>query len=262
MKKNINLVLQGGGIKGLAYVGALRYLEENNYTIDYISGSSVGAIIGGLISAGYDSYELESIINNISYDALASKNNITEALKKQGLHSIKKLEKYIDYLLIKKNKRLFGDFKVGNNYKIIIIATSINFKRIFVLPYDLKLLNINPDSFPVSKAIAMSASMPFFYEPYILNGYKFYDGGVSDNYPTWCFSNALALKLSNENKAIKNMKYRIFGSINNKGAINEILIDTKEFKSTDFKKGLVNKYVLYNKGYYALKNYLEKNSNL
>ena len=262
MNKSINLVLQGGGIKGLAYVGAPRYLEENNYTINYISGSSVGAIIGGLVSAGYDSYELETIINGLSYNALASKNNISDTLRKRGLHSIRKLEKYIDYLLIKKNKRLFGDFKVGNNYKIIIISTSINFKRIFVLPYDLKLLNINPDSFPVSKAIAMSASMPLFYEPYILNGYKFYDGGVSDNYPTWCFSNALALKLSNENKTIKKIKNRIFGSINNKSSIKEIFIDTKEFKSTDLKKGLVNKYVLYNKGYYALKNYLEKNNDI
>lgn len=70
LKKNINLVLQGGGIKGLAYIGALRYLEENNININYIAGSSVGAIIGSLIACGYDSYELEDIINNISINTL------------------------------------------------------------------------------------------------------------------------------------------------------------------------------------------------
>lgn len=258
IKKDINLVLQGGGIKGLAYVGALRYLEENNYNINYIAGSSVGAIIGSLICAGYDSYELEDIINKLSYKDLASKNKLRETFKNQGLHSIKDLEMYVDRLLLSKGKRVFGDFKVGNNYKIIIITTSLQFKRIFVLPYDLKMLNINPDSFPVSKAVAMSASMPFFYEPYILNGYKFYDGGVSDNYPKWCFSNALALKLSQENKTVKLIKNKIFGSIDNNNEITEVLIQTNDFKTTDFKKGLLNKYTLYNRGYLALKNYLEK----
>ena len=58
--KEINLVLQGGGVKGLAYIGALRCLEENNYVIKNIAGSSIGSVIGALIIAGYNSYELES----------------------------------------------------------------------------------------------------------------------------------------------------------------------------------------------------------
>ena len=65
--KEINLVLQGGGVKGLAYIGALRCLEENNYVIKNIAGSSIGSVIGALIIAGYNSYELESIVNSIDY---------------------------------------------------------------------------------------------------------------------------------------------------------------------------------------------------
>lgn len=258
INKNINLVLQGGGIKGLAYIGALRYLEENYYQINYVSGSSVGAIIATLISAGYDSYELEDIVNSISYKNFATRNNLKEIIKKQGIHSIKDLENYIEKLLLNKGKRTFKDFKIGNNYKIIIITTSMQFKRIFVLPYDLRLLNIDPDSFPLSKAVAMSASMPLFYEPYILNGYKFYDGGLSDNYPSWCFSKAIALKLTKENKTLSSIKEKVFGSIKNNNEITEILIDTTGFKATDFKKGMDNRYVLYNRGYLSLKNYLEK----
>lgn len=261
MNKKINLVLQGGGIKGLAYIGALRYLEEQDYQVNYISGSSVGAVIGALIAAGYDSYELEEIVNSLPISILINKNNLKESLKKKGLNSIKDLENYIDNLLIKKGKRVFSDFKIGKNYKIIIITTSLNFKRIFVLPYDLKLLNINPDSFPVAKAVAMSASMPLFYEPYNINGFSFYDGGVSDNYPTWCFSNALALKVSQEKKIITNLKNKVFGSINNPNDIKEVYINTSGYKSIDFEKGLNNKYTLYNRGYYTLKNYLEKKEN-
>ena len=66
MNKKINLILQGGGIKGLAYIGALRYLEEKNYQIEYISGTSIGAILGALVASGYNSYELENIIDNIA----------------------------------------------------------------------------------------------------------------------------------------------------------------------------------------------------
>ena len=259
INNNINLVLQGGGIKGLSYIGALRYLEENNIKIDYIAGSSVGAIIGSLIACGYDSYELEDIINNISINTLIKELSPKEKIKNKGLYSIKNLEEYLEKLLLKKNKRVFSDIKIGNNYKAIFITTSLKHKRIFVLPYDLKYLNINPDTFPIAKAVAMSASIPLFYEPYKLNNNLFIDGGISDNYPKWCFSKALALKVSEENKIIKKIKNNIFGSINNPNNIIDAYIDTNGYKSIDFLKGLKNRYDLYNRGYVSLKKYFEFN---
>ncbi len=253
MNKKINLILQGGGIKGLAYIGALRYLEEKNYQIEYISGTSIGAILGALVASGYNSYELENIIDNIPVEILLDKLTIKESIQNKGLYSLKKLEKYLENLLLNKNVRTFKDLKVGNNYKAIFITTSLKYKKIFVLPYDLKYLNINIDSFPVAKAAIMSASIPLFYEPYKLGNHYFYDGGISDNYPVWCFSKGIALKVSNENKYIKKMKNNIFGSINNPNDLIEIYINTIGYKSTDIIKGLNNKYDLYNRGYIAMK---------
>ncbi len=255
--KNINLILQGGGVKGLAYIGALRFLEENGYTIDYIAGSSVGAIIGALVACGYNSYELEDIINNIPIDIFLQKKEAKEQLKTKGIYSLEKLEKYLENLLLLKNKRTFSDIKIGNNYKTIFMATSLKNKKIFVLPYDLRLLNINPDTFPIAKAAMMSASIPLFYGAYNINNNYFYDGGVSDNYPKWCFSNAVALKIAEENKIIKSIQKKLFGSINNPSAIYEIYINTNGYHSTDFKKAFNNKYDLYNRGYYAAKNGLK-----
>lgn len=248
--KNINLVLQGGGIKGLSYIGAYRYLEENNYKINYIAGSSVGAIIGCLIACGYNSYELEEIINNLNPNIFLYKNN---NYKNFGLYSLEKVEEYLEMLLYKKNKRTFSDIKIGNNYKAIFITTSFKYKKIFVLPYDLRQLNINPDTFPIAKAAVMSACIPFFYHPYVINNNKFYDGGVSDNYPKWCFSNAIALKVGEENKIVDKLKEKIFGKINNNNQVIEININTSNYKATDFIKGFKNKYDLYNRGYYAIK---------
>lgn len=256
--KRINLILQGGGVKGLSYIGAIRYLEEEKYEFEYIAGTSVGALIGSLLAVGYDSYELENIINRVPYNIFLTKNNPQEVIKNKGLYSTLPIEKYIDNLFLKKNKRVFGDIKIGNNYKVIIIATSLNYQRIFVLPYDLKLLNINPDTFPISKAVAMSISIPFFYEPYKIGKYIFYDGGLSDNYPKWCFSKGIALKVSNDKNYFTNISKKVFGHIENKNDIKEVYINTKGFKATDFKKGFYHKYDLYNKGYYTMKHFIEE----
>ena len=255
--KEINLVLQGGGVKGLAYIGALRCFEEYNYTIKNIAGSSIGAVIGALIIAGYNSYELENIINSIDYNIFKKKNTFQEMIKTKGFFSLKHLEKYLSNLLMNKNIKYFKDIKIGNYYKAIFICTSFKYKRIFVLPYDLKLLNINPDTFPIAKAVIMSCSIPLFYESYNLNNNYFYDGGISDNFPLWCFNNAIALKVSKENKYHKILKQSVFGKIENNNQIKEIYIDTKEYKTTDFKTGFIKKYDLYKKGYISVKNCLK-----
>ena len=59
------LVLSGGGVRGAAHIGMLKALEEHNIKIDYIIGTSIGAIIGGLYSVGYSAHEIENVFNEI-----------------------------------------------------------------------------------------------------------------------------------------------------------------------------------------------------
>ncbi len=68
-KENIKvgLVLSGGGAKGLAHIGVLKILEEAGVRIDYIGGTSMGAIIGALYSSGYSANELDSIVTSFDY---------------------------------------------------------------------------------------------------------------------------------------------------------------------------------------------------
>lgn len=256
--KEINLILQGGGVKGLAYIGALRCLEENGYKVKNIAGSSIGAVIGSLIIAGYNSYELEEIINQIDYKMFMRKNSFSEFIKTKGLFSTKHLESFLNNLLLNKNIQYFKDIKVGNYYKAMFVCTSLKNKRIFVLPYDLKYLNINPDTFPIAKAVIMSCSIPLFYESYKLNHNYFFDGGISDNFPVWCFKKAIALRVSNENKIFEFIKKQIFGKINNPNNIKEIYINIKGYSATDFKKGFENKNYLYKLGYYSVNDLLNK----
>ena len=64
-RPKVGLVLSGGGAKGFAHIGVLKVLEENNIPIDYISGTSIGALIGLLYSAGYTVAEIEEIVDSL-----------------------------------------------------------------------------------------------------------------------------------------------------------------------------------------------------
>ena len=62
--QTVGLVLSGGGAKGMAHIGVIRALEENGIPIDYIAGTSMGAVIGSLYAMGYSPDEMETLISS------------------------------------------------------------------------------------------------------------------------------------------------------------------------------------------------------
>ena len=76
-RPKIGLVLSGGGAKGAAHIGVLKYLEEAGIPIDYIAGTSMGSIVGGMYALGYSSDEILDIISSVDWDRLIS-NQIEE----------------------------------------------------------------------------------------------------------------------------------------------------------------------------------------
>src|SRR5690554_1439207 len=66
----VGLVLSGGGAKGLAHIGALKVIEESGVRIDYIGGTSMGAIIGALYASGYSAKQLDSIFKGTNFEKL------------------------------------------------------------------------------------------------------------------------------------------------------------------------------------------------
>ena len=69
-RPKVGLVLSGGGAKGYAHIGALKVIEEAGVKIDYIGGTSIGAIIGALYASGYSADELEKIMYSLDLNAL------------------------------------------------------------------------------------------------------------------------------------------------------------------------------------------------
>src|SRR3954471_11720780 len=69
-RPKIGLVLSGGGAKGFAHIGVLKVLEEAGIKIDYIGGTSMGSIIGGLYASGYNASQIDSIFKRTNFDEL------------------------------------------------------------------------------------------------------------------------------------------------------------------------------------------------
>lgn len=69
-KPKIGLVLSGGGAKGFAHIGVLKVIEQAGVKIDYIGGTSMGSVIGGLYASGYNAHQIDSLFQKVNFDEL------------------------------------------------------------------------------------------------------------------------------------------------------------------------------------------------
>ena len=103
VRKKVGLVLGGGGAKGAAEVGVLKVLEEADIPIDYIVGTRIGGIVGGLDSIGYDAADIDSLFRNQNWLFLLSdqaKRESESFLKK------KKKERYMIHLPLSRERKV------------------------------------------------------------------------------------------------------------------------------------------------------------
>lgn len=200
-------MFEGGGVRGIGHVGAACVFEQKGYEFINLAGSSAGAIVASLLAAGYKCDEIRREMNVVNYmkfkqesllDRLGTVGKMVSILYHYGIYSADYFEDWLNDLLIKKGKVTFGDIKTDNHpcqdmpYRLQITASDLTDRKLLILPDDLKEFCIDPDSFPIAKAVRMSMSIPIFYEPYRLadcNGKDHYivDGGLLSNYPIWIF---------------------------------------------------------------------------
>ncbi|SHE46149.1 NTE family protein [Seinonella peptonophila] len=195
-----DLVVEGGGVKVIGLVGALLVAEKKGFTWKRVAGTSAGSIVTTLLAAGFRADELYKLLLEFDMSQLIHKSPIQRipyigsALKvwlSKGLHSASPLEAWIDSLLARKGVRTFAD--LNHEMEINIIASDITTGNLMVLPRDLPRYGYDPANFSVAKAVRMSCSIPFFFEPTkILNRETtkecyVVDGAVLSNFPVWIF---------------------------------------------------------------------------
>lgn len=263
---NINIAFESGGIRGLAYLGVIKYLEERGYRIFKASGCSVGAIFAGLVIAGYNYQEIEQLIEQLEVNEIVEVNNFKEGIRGKGINNISKLEEKLAVILANKNIKTFQDLKYGDDYLLKIVVTDNKKKEAIILPNDLIKYKINPDTFKISKAIAMSCSIPLVYSHYKLGENIFVDGGATYRFPLELVCDGkrpvLGVKFSRKNNVVFDFfQKKIYKIKSNKLEGNNVVIleiDTKGLQGTQFSKGLKKRHELYMIGYNCAKNNLNR----
>ena len=222
-RKNI-LVLSGGGVKGLATLGALKCLMDNEIIIkpDIICGTSCGSIIGLFIIIGWSPFDIYNLLLSIDFSQLIQPDydNIFEDTC-FGFNTTDPIMHIVIKMLEKKNiekkitfKELYDKFKVN----LIITGSCVNDANPYYFSKDTK-----PDM-QVLKAIRISISVPILFKPYKYDNKIWIDGGCIDNYPIQLFhdriNDVIGILLDDYNEYIDNIdeidKYimRIFKCLN------------------------------------------------
>ncbi|WP_312393272.1 patatin-like phospholipase family protein [Chryseobacterium sp.] len=155
------LVLSGGGTKGIAHAGVLKFLNEKNIDVDILSCCSAGSIVGALYAVGKTPEEILDFFNSVYFF-----NWKHFTFNQPGLVSSVIFRNYLN--------PIFGEMKLGDlNKEVKIVATELvnGTEKIF------------DENFKVVDAIIASCSIPGITTPYIIGDEMYCDGGVLNNFP-------------------------------------------------------------------------------
>ncbi|MGB0914739.1 MAG: patatin-like phospholipase family protein [Crocinitomicaceae bacterium] len=193
----IGVVLSGGGATGLAHIGVLKALEENGIPIDYITGTSAGALVGSLYAAGYSPEQIEAYVTSEHFQVLA-----TGSLEPEQQFLFRKDDKNANMIgmsfsqdsLLKKSlptnftSSTLLDFEMMRLYGTTASSNYNNFDSLFV-PFRCVASDIAKKESVIFKdghlneAVRASMTYPFYFKPIKINDVLFFDGGLYNNFP-------------------------------------------------------------------------------
>lgn len=196
--QSVGLVLSGGGAKGLAHIGVIRALEENKIPIDYIAGTSMGAIVGGLYAIGYSPDQMDSLFRTEDFKNW-SKGVIDEDFIyyfKRGLQNSGQFTIKISFKDSIPKPKLPTSIIPTHQMDLAFLkifagasaASSYNFDNLFV-PFRCVASDVYHnkqfvcDSGDLGSSIRASMTFPFYYKPIIIDSVLLFDGGIYNNFP-------------------------------------------------------------------------------
>ena len=191
-RPKIGITLSGGGAKGLAHIGILKAIDSAGLHIDYVTGTSMGSIVGGLYAAGYSADSIERVAHKIDWDILLSNSSELNNLVMEEKEEYNKYD--VELPWVDKKFRLPGGLLESQELWI-------KFKELFFPVYSIKDFSKLPRPFKciatdvstgeavvldkgeIAQAIRASMAIPSFFTPVDYDGRKLIDGGVVRNFP-------------------------------------------------------------------------------
>jgi len=195
--QTIGLVLSGGSAKGLAHIGVIRALEENNIPIDYIAGTSIGSMIAGLYAIGYSPAEMEALFKSEEfrfwykgliqekYYYFYKKNEDNPALVRFKFTNDSLRKAQLPSNVVPSHQM---DFAMMQTYGQGAAKANYNFDSLFV-PFRCTAVDIYENQQVIfrkgdlASSIRASMTYPVYIKPIIMDGRLMFDGGLINNFP-------------------------------------------------------------------------------
>jgi NTE family protein len=203
-----DLVLEGGGVKGIAHVGAIHALEERGVTTyPRVAGTSAGSIVGALAAAGVPATKMLEIMRALDYREVRDEAGIDRVpiigkglslLFEDGMYEGRYVSRFLGEVLEDFGVRTFGDLRIQGReagrlppdqaYKLVVMATDITNGCLVRLPWDYRsMYGLDPDEQPVAEAVRASMAIPYYFEPHAQRHADgrtsiLVDGGVLSNF--------------------------------------------------------------------------------
>jgi NTE family protein len=211
-----DLVLSGGGVKGIGLVGAVVALMEAGYAVLRVSGTSAGSVVGAILAAGTQGAEqltpdeVKQLAMTVPYRKFLDPTPITGipllgpvwgVLGEEGIYKGDFAHDWIRSELANLGVHTFGDLAVDDDhllperrYKLVVTVADVTTGQMVRLPWDYqRLYGLDPDDRPVADAVRASMSIPFFFRPVKLTSTSgltstLVDGGLLSNFPIDSFA--------------------------------------------------------------------------
>jgi NTE family protein len=205
-QRRCDLVLGGGGLRGLAHIGALMALDEQSYAVERVAGASAGAVVGALGVSGvpverigelFEELDFRSFAMADVWERLSAKRAIKGIVNRLTTERIEPLT-WIRDNLAEQGVETFADLRMPeadagtrleDSYRLVVRCLDVVNRRVVRLPWDFPRYGLNPDEQPVAQAVLASMSIPFVYSPVPIGteggGLRgiLVDGGLTSGFP-------------------------------------------------------------------------------
>lgn len=204
--RRCDLVLGGGGVKGLAHIGVLTALEEAGYDVVRVAGSSAGAVVGAMAVAGVPAAEVHERFQELDFTGFVLADVVERFSNARALGRLIARWSpdptdplaWIEGVLAEYGVKTFRDLAAADpdpqdpperRYRLVVRCLDVVQRRVVRLPWDYERYGLDPDEQSVAQAVRASMSIPFVYDPVPIGERDgeplglLIDGGLTSGFP-------------------------------------------------------------------------------
>lgn len=192
-RPTLGLVLEGGGALGLAHVGVIMYLEEHHIPVDYIAGTSMGGLVGGLYATGRNAAQVREVVETVNWTQAINGQTPFDDLSFRRKQDAREYPSTLEFGL-RKGLQVPAGFNTGQEVSLILDRVALPYSQIksfddLPIPFACvatDLVDASEHVFrngPLDLALRSTMSLPGIFTPVYSNGHIYVDGGLMNNIP-------------------------------------------------------------------------------